>query len=77
MYHRVTQDDFILDEVANRIAALNRDFIAYRPTLCVIATWSQAVLFSSDFLSTQVYPSEIMVRIITQQFGLCSKHSKL
>ncbi len=54
VFHRVSQDDLLLDSAASRIAAMNQDFAGYRPTLCVIVTWSQAVLFSNTFINTQV-----------------------
>ena len=54
VYHRVTQDDFILDLAARKIASTSVHFTSYRPTLCVIATWSQAVLFSGAFRNAQV-----------------------
>ncbi len=62
VYHRVSQDDYILDLAASRIAAVNQDFSGYHPTLCVIATWSQAVLFSNTFLDTQVISLYIAIR---------------
>ena len=54
VYHRVSQDPYILNEAAAKIAARNPDFASYRPTLCVIVTWSQAVLFSESFIDTVV-----------------------
>ena len=52
VYHRVSQDPYILKRAASVIAAENRDLSSFNPTLCVIVTWTQAVLFS-DF-NTQV-----------------------
>lgn len=46
VYYRTSQDDTILDNVALVIAAENDDFSSYRPTQCVIVTWSEAILFS-------------------------------
>lgn len=54
VYHRVSQDDYILDKAASLIASRNQDFVDYRPTLCVIVTWLKAVLFSTTFHNTQV-----------------------
>ena len=54
VYHRVSQDDYILDVAAKRIAEMNPEFASYRPTLCVIATWVQAVLFSDPLLDKPV-----------------------
>ena len=55
VYYRVSQDNYILDEVAERIVSLNPSFNGFHPTLSVIATWTQAVLFSDAFLDTQVH----------------------
>ena len=52
VYHRVSQDPYILQQVSSIIAAENHNFASFNPTLCVIVTWTQAVLFS-DF-TTQV-----------------------
>ncbi len=65
VYHRVSQDDYILDQAASKIAAVNPDFVGYRPTLCVIVTWSQAVLFSDSFSDTQV----ILYCALTNKFN--------
>ena len=54
VYHRVSQDDYILDKAARKIAELNPDFEGYRPRLCVIITWAHAVLFSNTFPDTEV-----------------------
>ena len=54
VYHRVSRDDYILDKAASRIAAMNPDLASYRPTLCVIATWFQATLFSDTLLDSEV-----------------------
>ena len=79
VYHRVSQDDYILNEAAKRIAAVNQDFASYRPTLCVIVTWVQAVLFSSTFQDTQVSTCLIchVWATSTNRSVLCSKLFKL
>ena len=52
VYYRTSQNDGILNEVAEVIAAENDDFSSYHPTLCVIVTWSDALLFTSNSLVT-------------------------
>ena len=54
VYYRVSQDEMLLNQVARKISSRNSEFSDYRPTLCVVVTWSQALLFSTEFLQTTV-----------------------
>ena len=56
VYYRTSQDDGILNKVAEVIATENDDFSSYRPTQCVVVTWSEALplLFTGNSVSKHV-----------------------
>ena len=54
VYYRTSQDDGILNKVAEVIAAENDDFSSYHPTQCVVVTWSEALLFTGSSVSKHV-----------------------
>lgn len=54
VYYRTSQDEVLLNQVAGKISKRKPEFSGYHPTLCVIVTWSQTLLFSTEFLQTTV-----------------------
>ena len=45
IYYRVTNDSLTLDLMVERIEEINSDIGLYRPTLAVIVTWYNSVVF--------------------------------
>ena len=63
VYYRKSQDDGILNKVAEVIAAENDNFSSYRPTQCVVVTWYEVLplLFTGNRVSKHVELTNIIL----------------
>lgn len=50
-------DATLLDSVASKISQMNPDLSGFRPTLVVVVTWFEAILFSGQFSNSTVSKS--------------------